>query len=93
MSQIAQTIAQLRLERTQKWEETKAFLDSRQNPSGMVSPEDAVIYDRKEAEVVDLGRQIERLERQKNIEDAVSAPTSKPLVSAPGLQNRSGTGE
>lgn len=84
---IAQTIAQLRVERQQKWEEAKGFLDSRRTPSGMVSEEDTATYDRKEAVVVDLGRQIERLERQLNIDDAIGTPTSKPLVSAPGGYN------
>lgn len=91
---VAQQIAELRMERQQKWEEAKAFLDSRRSAEDLMSTEDVAKYDRMEAVVVDLGRQIDRLERQQNLDDAIGTPTSRPLVSAPGAYNSSrGNGE
>ena len=58
----------LREKRTNLWNQTKAFLDSKQTPDGMISTEDAAVYDRMEAELIEIGNQIERLERNKNME-------------------------
>ena len=83
-SSMAQRITELRVERAKKWEEAKAFLDSKRGADDLLSHEDGQIYDKMEAAVVDIGRQIERLERSATIDDAVGAPTSRPLFSAPG---------
>jgi predicted dinucleotide-utilizing enzyme len=62
-------ILKLREERANTWEMAKAFLESHRDKDGMVSAEDSAVYDRMEEKVVALGKEIERLERQRNIDD------------------------
>lgn len=56
-------ILELREKRAKAWEAAKAFLDSRRGGDGLLSAEDTVAYEKMEQEVVDLGKEIERLER------------------------------
>ena len=53
----------------------------------MVSAEDAATYDKMEKEVTDLTHDIERLQRQEEIDKMLSAPTSAPLTGKPGAKN------
>jgi HK97 family phage major capsid protein len=94
-STTAQRIIDLRIERAKKWEEAKAFLESHRDDADLLSHEDGKIYDKMEAAVVDIGRQIERMERGREIDNAVGASTSRPLVGTPGGYNNSmrGSGE
>lgn len=57
------TILELREKRTKLWENAKDFLDSKRNPDGLISSEDASVYDKMEADVVNLGKEIDRLEK------------------------------
>lgn len=54
---------------------------------GMVSAEDAATYDKMEKEVTDLTKDIERLQRQEQIDKMMSAPTSTPLTGKPGVKD------
>ena len=76
-------ILTLREKRANLWNETKAFLDSHRDQDGMVSAEDNATYEKMEADVVALGKEIERLERQAVIDREMEQPTSAPLVSRP----------
>jgi len=76
-------ILELREKRAKVWEQAKAFLDSKRDSSGLISAEDTAAYEKMEAEVVALGKEVERLERQSAIDLELSRPTSKPLVSKP----------
>ena len=76
-------ILALREKRANLWNETKAFLDSRRGEDGMVSAEDNATYEKMEADVVALGKDIERLERQAAIDREMDQPTAAPLVSRP----------
>ncbi len=76
-------ILALREKRAKLWEETKAFLDSHRGEDGMVSAEDNATYEKMETDVVALGREIERLERQAAIDRELDQPTAAPLVSTP----------
>jgi HK97 family phage major capsid protein len=53
----------------------------------MVSAEDAATYDKMEKEVTDLTKDIERLQRQEQIDKMMSAPTSTPLTGKPGAKD------
>ena len=87
-------ITQLREKRADLWNKAKVFLDSRKTPDGMVSGADAAAYDKMEAEIVAIGEQISRLERQKSLEESLTANTSEPLWSRPGnTASRRGTDE
>ncbi len=76
-------IMTLREKRAKLWEDTKAFLDSHRGEDGMVSAEDNATYEKMEADVVALGREIERLERQAAIDRELDKPTASALVSKP----------
>ncbi|HHX70334.1 MAG TPA: phage major capsid protein [Gallicola sp.] len=76
-------IIELREKRAKLWESTKAFLDSRRNENGLLSAEDTASYERMEQDVVDLGKEIERLERQAVMDLELSKATSSPLFTTP----------
>jgi len=87
------TISELREKRTKLWNQAQAFLDTRR-VDGVLSPEDAVAFDKMEAEISNLGENITRLERHRDLADQMNLPTSAPLHSAPGVHNATrGTGE
>lgn len=77
-------ILSLREKRAKLWNDTKAFLDSHRGEDGMVSAEDNATYEKMEADVVALGKEIERLERQAAIDRELDQPTASVLVSKPG---------
>ena len=76
-------ILALREKRAKLWNETKEFLDSHRSEDGMVSAEDNATYEKMEADVVALGKEIDRLERQAAIDREMDQPTASPLVSRP----------
>ena len=77
-------ILALREKRAKAWDAAKAFLDTHRSDDGLVSAEDNATYEKMEADVVALGKDIERLERQLAIDAELNQPLSKPLVSKPG---------
>jgi HK97 family phage major capsid protein len=80
-------IIELREKRAKLWESTKAFLDSRRNENGLLSAEDTATYERMEEDVMSLGEEIKRLERQAVIDLELSKPTSSPISSKPGMKD------
>ena len=83
-------ILALREKRAKAWEAAKAFLESKRGTDGLLSAEDTATYDRMEADVVNLGKEIERLERQAAIDAELNKPTSHPITNQPG---KGGEGE
>lgn len=77
-------VLELREKRAKAWEAAKAFLESKRGADGMLSAEDTATYDRMEADVVNLGKEIERLERQATIDAELNKPTSTPIANKPG---------
>ena len=61
-------INELRENRAKAWEAAKNFLDTHQTEKGTLSAEDAATYDRMEAEVVSLGKEIGRMERREALD-------------------------
>lgn len=76
-------ILELREKRAKAWDAAKAFLDSRRAADGTISAEDSATYDKMEADVVSLGKEIERLERQVEIDNELNRATSTPLTEKP----------
>lgn len=76
-------ILELYDKRAKAWEAAKAFLDSHTDKDGNLSAEDAAAYDKMEKEVVELGKSIDRLQRQQAIDNELSRPTSAPITNAP----------
>lgn len=76
-------VLELREKRAKAWEAAKKFLDAKRTADGFVSAEDAAAYDRMEADVVNLGKEIERLERQATIDAELARATSTPITNQP----------
>ena len=85
-------VMELRKKRAQLWEGAKAFLDSHTDKDGKLSAEDAAAYDKMEADVVALGKDIERIERQAAIDAELAKPTSEPIVNKPAAKVPEKTG-
>ena len=83
-------ILELREKRTKAWETAKNFLDSRRSENGLVSDEDNATYEKMEAEVINLGKEIDRLERQATLDLELSKATSAPLLEKPQADEKSG---
>ena len=81
---MTMTIQELRKKRADAWDEARNFLDSKRTESGVLSDQDSATYDAMEKTIVDLGREIDRLERQERMGQELSAATSTPLVGQPG---------
>lgn len=78
------TIMELREKRAKAWDTARDFLDSKRNASGLLSEEDSKTYDALEQQIVDLGKEIDRLERQERLAAELNAPTSVLVVNTPG---------
>ena len=78
------TINELCENRNRAWEQAKAFLDGHRTENGTLSPEDAAAYERMETDVVNLGREIERMERARQIDEELTRPVGTPLTNTPG---------
>lgn len=76
-------ILELREKRARAWEAAKKFLDEKRGEDGCLSREDTAVYEKMEADVVNLGKEIERLERQTAIDLELSKPTSTPITNKP----------
>ncbi len=86
-------VLELREKRAKAWEAAKAFLDSKRSEDGLLSAEDVAAYEKMEADVLDLGKEIERLERQQAIDDELNKPVHKPITGKPyqaGSENKTG---
>lgn len=77
-------ILELREKRAKAWEDAKAFLDSKKDTDNTLSAEDTATYDKMEAEVINLGKEIERLERRVAFDEELARPTSSPITNTPG---------
>lgn len=85
-------ILELREKRAKAWDAAKAFLDSKRGNDGLLSAEDATTYDKMEADVVALGKEVERLERQAVVDLELAKPTAAPLTNKPASTGEAKTG-
>lgn len=76
-------ILELREKRAKLWDSTKAFLDSRRSENGLLSAEDTTTYEKMETDVVNLGKEIDRLERQAVLDLELAKPTSAAITHRP----------
>jgi HK97 family phage major capsid protein len=85
-------ILELREKRAKAWDAAKAFLDAKRGGDGLLSAEDTATYEKMESDVVALGKEIERLERQAAIDLELSRTTSDPITNAPskGVEEKTG---
>lgn len=78
---------ELREKRAKLWDSAKAFLDSRRNDEGHLSTEDTEQYEKMETEVVNLGKEIDRLERQASLDLELSKATSTAIKTNPNAMS------
>ena len=86
-------ILELREKRAKAWDATKAFLDTKRGTDGLISAEDEATYNKMEADVIALGKEIDRLEKQAILDAELNAPTANPLTGKPAtskLDNKMG---
>lgn len=81
------TIQELREKRAKAWDTARDFLDSKRQADGTLSEEDSKTYDAMEATIVNLGKEIQRMERQAEIEADMAKATTSPILTAPAAQN------
>jgi HK97 family phage major capsid protein len=85
-------ILELREKRAKAWETAKAFLDTKRGTDGLISAEDTATYDKMETDVVNLGKEVDRLERQSVLDLELLRPTNTPIVGKPAQQTAEKTG-
>ena len=76
-------ILELREKRAKAWEAAKAFLDTKRGADGLLAAEDVAAYEKMEADVVNLGKEIDRLERQAALDAELAKPVNTPLTGKP----------
>lgn len=87
-------VLELREKRAKAWEAAKSFLDSKRGADGLLGAEDTATYDKMETDVVNLGKEISRLERQASIDAELSKATATPITNKPngnaGVEEKTG---
>lgn len=74
-------ILDLKAKRAAAWEEAKKLLDK--HDGGMMDGEALEAYERMEADIDKMGREIEALERAEALEAKLKEPTSEPIIGNP----------
>ena len=77
------TIIELRAKRNKAWEAAKAFAETHMTDRGTLTVEDEATYNKMEAEISDLSREIARRERQEAIEAELAKPVNTPITEKP----------
>ena len=85
-------INDLRERRANLFNEARTFLDTHRTENGTLSAEDGATYDRMEAEIIDLGKEITRMENLHSIDTELNRPTSVPLTNRPLTSPDTATG-
>lgn len=76
-------ITELQEKRARIWKQAKDFLDEKQKQSDVLSAEDNAKYEKMEQDVVNLGKEIDRLHKQAKIEAELNQPTTTALTHTP----------
>lgn len=78
------TLEELHEELVHIVEEMRSFLDEHEDEDGNLSEEDAATYDRMNAKVTALQKKIKRHKEIAKVDNYLSQPTSKPILTNPG---------
>ena len=76
-------IMAMREKRAEMWEQAKQFLDEHEK-DGRLTAEEAKAYEQMENEVLALGKDIERMERQAILDAQLAKPTAAAITNLPG---------
>lgn len=77
------TIQELIEARNKAWQTAKAFVESRRDKDGLLSAEDSKTYAEMEQKIKDYSAEIERTEQMNAIENELSKPVGKPILTEP----------
>ena len=86
-------IVELRQKRAKLWEDTKKFLDNaKRGNNGLLSAANVETYEKMEADIVSLKKEIDILERQEVIDKEMNSATSTPILGTPntGVDTKTG---
>lgn len=81
-------LTELQTKRDKIWQQAKDFLDEKHQESDVLSAEDNATYEKMEADVVSLGKEIDRLTKQMEIDNQLKMPTSQPLTTNPATDKQ-----
>lgn len=81
-------LTELQTKRAKIWQQAKDFLDEKHQESDVLSAEDNTTYEKMEADVVSLGKEIDRLTKQMEIDNQLKMPTSQPLTTNPATDKQ-----
>ena len=81
---MAMSIIELKTKRANLWEETKKFLTDHTDADGKMAAADAEAYEKMEADIAEMTKTIDRLEKQAELDKKLAMPTAKPLTAKPG---------
>jgi HK97 family phage major capsid protein len=85
-------VLELYEKRNKAWAAAQAFLNAKQADSPVLSAEDSAVYDKMEADVVALGKEIERATRAAALNEEFAKPTSQPITNSPQTAESPQTG-
>lgn len=84
---VINMMQQLIEQRSEAWNQAKVFVENHRDEKGLMSDEDHQTYAQMEAKIENYTREIKRMEREKQMDQSLAQPTSKPLTSTPGNAN------
>ena len=93
---MAVTITEMLEKRARLWESTKKFLEDHTDKDGKMTAADAEAYEKMEADIKEMTKTIDRLEKQVELDKKFALPTSSPLTGKPqtavlGAEEKKGT--
>ena len=93
---MAMTITEMLEKRARLWESTKKFLEDHTDKDGKMTAADAEAYEKMEADIKEMTKTIDRLEKQIELDKKFALPTSSPLTgkpqtAVPGAEEKKGT--
>ena len=77
------TILELMQKRNQALAAARNFAESHRTDKGTLSDEDSATYDKMEKEIMDMSREISRMQRQEAMEQELSQPVNSPITGRP----------
>lgn len=88
MSKILEIIEK----RSIAWEGAKAFVEANKDKDGLLSEEHTKQYQEMENKVINFSKEIERLQREEQLEKMMEKPINKPIKERPGENSEAKTG-
>lgn len=88
MSKILEIIEK----RSIAWEGAKAFVEANKDKDGLLSEEHTKQYQEMENKVINFSKEIERLQREEQLDKMMEKPINKPIKEKPGENSETKTG-